>query len=389
MFTLNGIHRFIQSDRPELEKLSTDLWEHPETAFQEKYSAERLAQFLEAHGFDVTRAWLDVPTAFATDFHNGDGPAFGIAAEYDALPAIGHGCGHNLIATAAVAATLAVREAMKKYGIPGTVRLLGTPAEEDGGGKVVLLERGALEGLEAVMMVHPTWRTVQDTGTSALRKYNVIFHGSEAHAAGNLDFAVNALDAVMLMYAGINAFRQQLPANCRIHGIVDDGGHVPNVIPGQASCCFYLRSTSEEYMEKLDARFRAIAEGAAAMTGARLEIVSPSKPYRSRKPNAPMNEQYLADMAALGAAPVRSTTVNMGSSDFGDFSRALPGVHDYFAVADRKIPGHSREFAEAARGDFALDSALRAAASMAHIALKFMTDAEFRRNVKADFDREG
>ena len=138
-------------------------------------------------------------------------------------------------------------------------------------------------------------------------------------------------------------------------------------------------------MEKLDARFRAIAGGAAMMTGAKLEIVQPSKPYRSRKPNGPMNEQYLADMAELGAAPVRSSVVNMGSSDFGDFSQALPGVHDYFGIADRQIPGHSVEMAEAAKSDFGLDRALQAASSMAHIALKFMADEKFRNEVKADF----
>ena len=388
MFTLQKLHEYIVARRAELKELALDLWAHPELAFQEKYSAERLAQFLEAHDFAVTRAYLDVPTAFETDFTTGDGPAFGIAAEYDALPAVGHGCGHNLIATAAVAATLAVREAMRQDGVKGAVRLLGTPAEEDGGGKVVLLERGALKGLDAVMMVHPTWRTVQDTGTSALRKYNVTFIGREAHAAGNLDTAVNALDAVMLMYAGINAFRQQLPSFCRIHGIVDDGGKVPNVIPGRASCCFYLRSTSEEWMEKLDARFRAIAGGAAMMTGAKLEIVQSSKPYRSRKPNGPMNEQYLADMAELGADPVRSTVVNMGSSDFGNFSQELPGIHGYFGIAEGKIPGHSVEMAEAAKSDLGVDSALRAAAAMAHIALKFMTDEKFRTEVKTDFDRK-
>ncbi|MBP5531444.1 MAG: amidohydrolase [Lentisphaeria bacterium] len=388
MFTLNSIYEYIAARRADLEVLARDIWEHPETAFKEKYSAERLARFLEERDFAVTRAWLDVPTAFTTDFANGDGPVFGIAAEYDALPAVGHGCGHNLIATAAVAATLAVREAMREASIPGTIRLLGTPAEEDGGGKVVLLERGALEGVDAVMMVHPNWRTIYEMGSSALRKYDVIFHGREAHAAGNLDLAVNALDAVMLLYAGINAFRQQLPASCRIHGIVDDGGRAPNVIPGRASCAFYLRSATEEGMEKLDARFRAIAKGAAMMTGAELELVQPSKPYRSRKPNAPMNEQYLADMEELGAAPARGPSGNMGSSDFGDFSQALPGVHGYFGIADHRIPGHSREFAAAARTGSALESALRAAAAMAHIALKFMTEPEFRSRVREDFARK-
>jgi amidohydrolase len=388
MFTLNSIYEYIAARRADLEVLARDIWEHPETAFKEKYSAERLARFLEERDFAVTRAWLDVPTAFTTDFANGDGPVFGIAAEYDALPAVGHGCGHNLIATAAVAATLAVREAMREASIPGTIRLLGTPAEEDGGGKVVLLERGALKGVDAVMMVHPTWRTSNDSGSSALRKYNVTFHGHAAHAAGNLDTAVNALDSVMLMYAGINAFRQQLPSFCRIHGIVDDGGDVPNVIPGRASCCFYLRSTSEEWMEKLDARFHAIAEGAAMMTGAKLEIVQPSKPYRSRRPNAPMNEQYLTDMAELGDHPVRNPVVNMGSSDFGDFSQEIPGVHCYFGIADHLIPGHSVEMADAAKSAFGMDATLRAAAAMAHIALRFLTDGKFRAEVKADFTRK-
>lgn len=388
MFTLDSLHRSITAHRAELKALSLDLWEHPEPAFEETYSSSAVADFLEAHDFSVIRSWLDVPTAFTTVFENGDGPAFGIAAEFDALPDIGHGCGHNLIAAAAVAATLAVREAMREDGISGSIRLLGTPAEEDGGGKVVLAERGALEGLDAVMMVHPSWRTEPDIGSSALRKYNVIFHGRESHAAGSPELAINALDAVMLMYAGINAFRQQLPSCCRIHGIVDDGGAVPNVIPGRASCVFYLRSNSEEWMDKLDARFHAIAEGAALMTGATLEIASPSKPYRSCKANGPMNAQYIEDMTALGDRPVTPTTVNMGSSDFGDFSQTLPGIHGYFAISECKIPFHSKEFAEAARTDRALDNALRAASAMAHVALRFMTDERFRRSVREAFGKK-
>ena len=141
-------------------------------------------------------------------------------------------------------------------------------------------------------------------------------------------------------------------------------------------------------MEKLDARFRAIAEGAAMMTGAKLEIVQPSKPYRPRKPNTPMNEQYLADMAELGEHPQRNTVPNAGSSDFGDFSQAIPGVHCYFGITDHLIPGHSVEMAEAAKSEYGMDAALRAAAAMAHIALKFLTDEKFRAEVKADFTRK-
>ena len=384
---LREINEQIQSFQAELRDLSDYVWEHPELAFQEHLACARQREFLERHGCQVTTPAFDVETAYATEYSNGDGPVFAMAAEYDALPGIGHGCGHNLICASGVAGFLAARGVMQAHGIKGRLVLLGTPAEEGGGGKVMMLRKGCLDGVDAVMMLHPRWYSLPDPGSSAIRRFTVDFKGLSVHAS-KPEAGRNALDAVMLLFAGVNAWRQQLPEFTRVHGIVKDGGKAPNIIPDHASASFYLRSMDEPWEEFLEERFRRIVAGAAMMTDTESTITPTGVPYMSRKPNRPMNELFCELMKEQGLPPDLSRmSDNRGSSDFGDFSHKCPGIHGYFAIADHVIEGHSLEFSQAAKSDLGFANAMKAAAVMAAIAVRFFEDASFREEIRRDFEK--
>ena len=384
---LDQIISAVGSYKPVLRKLSDALWQNPETAFNEVFAAENAAACLQEAGFSVTKPYCGIETAFRSEFSNGEGPVFAIAAEYDALPEIGHGCGHNLICVAGIAAFLAAAQIMKANNIPGKLILLGTPAEEGGGGKVFMAEAGCLDGVDGVIMVHPSAKNTPDMGSNANCGLEIIFHGKCAHAAAYPEKGINALDAVNLLFTGVNTYRQYIPEHARIHGVILDGGHVPNVIPDYARCRFYLRSADEAWMPVLEKRFRDIVKGAELMTGATAEV-HPFRPaYKARRPNRTMNREYIRCMEAQSATVFIPERAGRGSSDFGNFSQLVPGIHAYFAVSDEGEPvGHSADFAAAAGKDFGFENAMRAAVSQASVACRFLAEAEFREAVKADFN---
>ena len=297
---LKGIKSFIESKKSELRRLSDDIWNHPEVAYTEKYAVARVRDFMKSQGYEITTPYCGIETAFRCEYGNGDGPVFAFASEYDALPEIGHGCGHNLICMAGIAAFLAAAELLKKKKIPGKVVLFGTPAEEGGGGKVKMVEAGCLKGIDAVVMTHPSAKNSPDPGSTANLGLEIIFHGKSAHAAGAPEKAINALDAVQLLFTAVSYFRQQLPEHARMHGVILDGGIVPNVIPDMTRCCFYLRSGIESWTPVLEKRFRDMVRGAELMTGCTADVRPFRPPYRSRKPNAIMNEEFVKCIKELG-----------------------------------------------------------------------------------------
>ena len=371
----------------ELKQLALDLWNHPETAWHEQYAVKTLCNFLNTNGIRTASGYCGFPTAFRGECGIADGPVFAFAAEYDALPP-GHACGHNLIAAASAGAMCAAAAVLQEFNLPGKLVILGTPAEESGSGKVRMLEQDALNGIDAVMMAHPAWCTEPDTGSLAIRRYDVTFHGVASHAAGSPELGVNALDAVVTLFNGINAFRQQMPEFCRIHGIVTKGGVMPNIIPAEASCRFYLRSADEAWMEKLDRRFGQMVQGASLIAGTTYTQKKFSVDCRSRKPNGPLNSAFMEMMADQGEMIPTRPEQGRESSDFGDFSRAIPGAHPYFGIADHRIGAHSPEFMQAAQSPRGLTSMLKAAASLAYTACRFLDDPEFRKAVKQDFEAE-
>ena len=384
---LHELNGYVEGWKQELRELSDYVWEHPELAYKEHLACAKQVELLKAHGCDVTTPAYGIDTAYVTEYANGEGPVFAIAAEYDALPGVGHGCGHNLICASGVAGFLAARNAMKAHDIKGRLILLGTPAEESGGGKVMMLRKGCLDGVDAVMMLHPRSYSLPDPGSTAIRRFTVEFKGKAVHASDPAN-GKNALDAVMLLFAGVNAFRQQMPEFTRIHGIVQDGGKAPNIIPDHASAYFFVRSIDDAWEDRLEDRFRKIVAGAAMMTDTEYTITPSGVPCMSRKPNQPMNALFCQLMMEQGLVPDLSRMGdNRGSSDFGDFSHKCPGIHGYFGIADHDLPGHSVEMAQAAKSDMGFENAMKGAAVMGAIAIRFMTDAAFRSEVKKDFSK--
>ena len=365
--------------------LALDLWEHPECSWQEERSVKVLRAFLADHGIPTEGNYCGLPTSFRGDVGDPAGPVFAFAAEYDAMEG-GHICGHNLIAAASTAAMCAASAVLGELGLPGGFAIIGTPGEEVGSGKIKLLKQGGLRGVDAVMMAHPGARTAPDRGSLAIRRYDVTFHGVASHAAGSPELGVNALDAMITLYNGVNAFRQQMPEHCRIHGIITEGGAAPNVIPEKSSCCFYLRSATEEWIEKLSKRFLEIVQGASLIAGTTYTVEDRSTGCQSRKPNRHLNENYIDVMKELGENIPIDPRPGRGSSDFGNFSQAVPGAHPYFSISETRIGGHSEAFRAAAGSPLGLEGMLRAATALACTGCRYLADPEFRAEVKRDFD---
>ncbi|MDO9543302.1 MAG: M20 family metallopeptidase [Kiritimatiellia bacterium] len=378
------IHNQIINVAHNLRQLAKKIHSFPELGFKEKKACHWQAGLLRKWHFRVETPFAGLITAYHAAFGRGR-PALCFMAEYDALPELGHGCGHNLICAAALGAGKALAEIMRQEGIAGTVFVMGTPAEEALGGKVKMIKAGALKGVDAALMAHPSWRTTPDTGSTALQRVKVRFRGKSAHAAAAPELGKNALDAVILLFQGINAWRQQLPEDSRIHGIIKEGGVAPNIIPDNASCFFYLRSSNDNVLEEMISRFKKMVKGAEQMTGTRAELEFSDVAYRSRRPNRFFNEAFINYAGKLGLNPVIPGRAGRGSSDFGNVSRLVPGAHVYFGIAKHEIAAHSVAFRKAAGSEYALRQMLGVAEVLANTGYRFFTDTDFQNNVMRDF----
>src|SRR5256714_6436382 len=283
----------------ELESLSRRIHEHPELGFQEVKAAGWLAEFLERQGFKVERGVAGVDTAFRGTIETGDGPRVAILGEYDALPGIGHACGHNVIATAGVgagAALAALRDRLPK----GRVQVIGTPAEEGGGGKVKLINGGVFKTVDAAMMIHGFDRWIAHQDLLGIVRVGFEFTGKAAHASADPWEGINALDAVIQTFNAVSMLRQQVRPECRIHGIITNGGAAPNIIPEFAAAMFYVRAPKIDEMWKLHARVVACAEGAARATGCALKVIDHENAYEPMKRNEALLSVWRANLTTLG-----------------------------------------------------------------------------------------
>ncbi|GIW08684.1 MAG: amidohydrolase [Dehalococcoidia bacterium] len=372
----------LNDRRHDLIALSRAIHSDPEIAFQETRAAARLADLLAAAGFAVERGVGGLATAFRAEFGS-SGPAIGICAEYDALPELGHGCGHNIIAAAAAGAGLAL--AALGHRLPGRVVVIGTPAEEGGGGKVILLERGVFHGLDAAMMIHPATRNLVDRGSLASLRVEVTFHGRAVHADAPPGSGISALDAMIQLFAGANALRATMLPTARLHGIIVEGGVTPTMVPGRAVARFSVRATERQYAEALRDRFRRIAEGAALATETELEFtVAPG--YENMVPNQAIARAFAANLNALGRTVTPTTGhERMGSTDMGNVSQAIPAIHAYLSIAREGISGHSVAFREAACSPEGDQAALDGAAALAMTTIDLLTNRELFRQMQDEF----
>lgn len=385
-----SITGLIDSLEGDLRSLSLEIHANPELAFEEVYAAERLTRELEVHGFNVERGFPDLPTAFRATFDlGGTGPTIAFVAEYDALPGIGHGCGHNLICAAAIGAAIALSTASKDRGVLGKVQVIGTPAEEGGGGKILLLERGAFEGVDAALMFHAGARTMTTRGSLAASRVTMKFHGKGAHAAANPHLGINALDACIQTFNGINALRQHVRDETRIHGIITHGGEAPNIVPEYAEAKFSIRHRSFEYMREVKHKVFECARHAAASVGATVELVEGLE-YAERRINLAIADRFRHHLEAFGE-PVKEPlkTGGVGSSDFGNLSQVVPAIHPYIAIVPEGVSAHTREFAEAAASPAGLRAMVLAAKCLALTGADLLLDPALLARVKAEFESGG
>lgn len=332
----------------ELREISRWLYENPEIAYEEYESSQRMARFLESHGFSVTYPAYGIATAFEATVGT-SGPRVVICCEYDALPAVGHACGHNIIATAAAGAGVALAGLVEELGI--RVNVLGTPAEEAGGGKVDLINAGALKDTAAAMMVHPEGRSnTVDPAFLAIQAYQVEFHGKPAHASGSPELGINALDAVIQSYNSISTLRQHLLPSDRVHGIITHGGEVANVIPAYTRSEWMIRATTEERLTEIITKVMACFEASATATGCTLEVQPDGHPFAEMLSNLTMVGLFKQNAAALGRTMVHFDTLkdqSTGSSDMGNISQLVPSIHPSLFVDAGGADNHQPEFAAA------------------------------------------
>lgn len=345
--------------------LSQTLHAHPETAWQEHRAAGWVGQALDAGGFRVTPGYLGFDTALLAEA--GHGPTtIGIMAEYDALPGLGHACGHNLIAAGAVGAGLALARIADDLGI--TVRVYGTPAEEGGGGKIELLEAGAFGDLDFAMMVHPAPVDVAEARPFAVSHSHIAYDGVSAHAAAYPEQGVNANDAFLVAQVALGLLRQQLPADTRVHGIQTLGGFAPNAIPERTEGRWYTRAESLEELAVLEERVRRCFEAGALATGASLTITPESKPYAEFRTDGAALAAYRANALARGRVFAEAGVagrMNRASTDMGNVSQIVPAIHPYIGVDSLPYSNHQKEFAAACVGPAAERALLDSAVLMA------------------------
>jgi len=371
----------------ELLSLSHAIHQEPELALNEFKAAEGLTAAVEAHDLPVQREAFGLKTAYVSEFGIADGPEIAILSEYDALPGIGHACGHNIIATSGLGAALALAKLGAK--LPGRVRYLGTPAEERFGGKEIMARSGAFDRLDAAMMMHPSNLDLATMPCIAISEVEATYYGRAAHAAAMPHCGLNALDAVVTAYQTIAQLRQHIRQSERIHGIITDGGLAANIVPEKAACRFYVRAGDIHELMKLKARVQACFEAGALATGCRLEAQWGKTDYLDLKTNWPMAGAFERNATTLGREffPVKEIPPGFaGSTDMGNVSHRVPSIHPMFAVAPAGVIIHNAEFATWAaseKGDMAV---IDGAKALAQTALDLMCDTELAERVKSDFD---
>jgi amidohydrolase len=358
----------IEDAREGLLDLSHRINENPELGFEEVRSSAWVADALEAGGFTVERGVVDLPTAFVASVGDGE-LVLGICAEYDALPGIGHACGHNVIASSAVGAGLALAPLAGELGV--TVKVFGTPFEEGGGGKVLMLDRGAFDGVHAAMMVHPVpaaEETVRTTGIIASTLVEVEYVGRAAHAAAYPWLGLNAADALTVAQVGIGLLRQHFEPGDRVHGIVTLGGGAPNVIPERTTARFIVRAKTLDRLARLEARVRDCFEAGALATGCSLSLTKPHPTYSHFEDDEDLVELYTANTAALGRPPKElpeELKDAVGSTDMANVSLAIPAIHPLVGVESGDAVNHQAEFAAACATPSADEAVIHGAIAMA------------------------
>lgn len=378
------ISQSIESNRGVYIETSQAIHAKPEIGNEEFFASATLVQLLEGAGFTVETGVAGHETAFFASKESAlPGPTIAYLAEYDALPGIGHACGHNIIGTTSVAAAIALAETLPTTG--GRVVVLGTPAEEggpNGSAKGSFVKHGFLEGVDAALMIHPSGKTAVTGPSLAVDPLEFHFYGKPAHAAGSPEEGINALDAVLQLFNSINALRQQLPSDARVHGIITHGGDAPNIIPEYAAARFYIRGDSWKKTSDTATKIRAIAEGAALATGTTVKIVRFQNEVQDLVLTPALDQVVQSELEAVGEDVATSRAKGLGSTDAGNISYAVPTAHPYIKIGPDDLIGHTAEFREAAKSEAGNEALIKGAKALANTGYRLLTESTLLAEVK-------
>ena len=363
----------VEAARDEIIALSHRIHANPEPAFEERQAAGWIADILRGHGFEVEQPAGRLETAIRATRQGGRGggaPRIGILAEYDALPGLGHGCGHNTMAASGVGAAIAL--AAVADDLPGEIVFLGTPAEERGSGKRLMIEDGLFEGIDAALLFHPCDRSHVESQPLASEDVDIVFHGVQAHAAADPWKGKNALDAMITLFASVGLWRQQLRPGSLVHGIIQEGGTAANIIPERTKAWFMLRSPDQAYYEVMKGRFHALAEAAALATETTVEVTFSGGATAMHR-NQTLEARWVANAEAYGIVD-QGPDPNSGSTDMGNVSWVCPTIHPELSIVDEGTPSHSILFRDAAATPRADETTLLAATLVAQSAYELFAD---------------
>lgn len=375
----------VDAAADELIEVSHAIHAHPELAFQEHFACDLLARTVTGHGLPVRTGVYTLETAFESEFGRGPGPRVALLAEYDALPGIGHACGHNIIATTALGAMLGLHAVAER--LPGTVRLLGTPAEEKGGGKELMARAGAFDGVDAALMIHPAGVNLTAMPCICVAEVAVTYHGRAAHASAMPHRGINALDGLLLAYQAISNLRQHIRSNERIHGIITDGGQAPNIVPERAAGEFFVRAANEKALAALKPRVQACFEAGAKGAGCEVEIRWANVDYLDLNTNQPLAESFQRHGEALGRTFLEPAALGgAGSTDMGNVSYRVPSIHPMLACAPPNVVIHHPDFARWAASELGDQAVLDGAKALALTAAEFLCSPELQARTRKAFD---
>ncbi len=370
----------------DLKELNEYIYVNPELGRKEFKACEAHKNILKKYGFKVTDNYIGIETAYLAEYSSEkEGPKIAYLAEYDALPEVGHGCGHNILGTVSVGAGILLKDFVNEFG--GTVFVYGTPAEETFGAKVDMAEAGCFDNIDAAMLSHPTGKSHERSGTSqAMEALQFTFKGKTAHAAGDPYNGINALDGVIQFFNSVNALRQQTKDSARIHGIISKGGEAANIIPDLAVANFYVRESTTKEMVKLSERVKNCAKGAALATGTELEIENYEYTFKHLVTNETLSDIYVKNLNLQGIENIPMSEPS-GSSDCGDVSHHCPTIHSYFPISKCELTGHSIDFAKASISEEAYKGMKEAVLALAMTGKDILSDKELLKKIKDEFEK--
>jgi amidohydrolase len=373
----------VESQRQQLTQLSLNIHDNPELGFVEEKASAWLTSYLEDTGFHVKRGIAGLATAFRATYGQGS-PRIALLAEYDALPKIGHGCGHNIIAASAVGAGVASKSIIDQLG--GSVVVLGTPGEEGFGGKIDMVKAGTFKEIDVAMIVHPDVRNMVTIQALACSSLEVEFFGRPAHAAAQPYRGINALEAMILAFTSINSLRQHIKAEARVHGIITDGGEAPNIVPAHSAAVFLVRALDDDYLAELKDKVLNCFTGASVASGARLEYRWRDRIYAPMKNNMTLAGLFKQNLESLGRqVEAFDPHFGLGSTDMGNVSQVVPSIHPTIAIAPPEILIHTPEFASTAASEAGHEGLMDAAKAMAMTVVDILGQPGILDKIKQEF----